>query len=592
MITVFDNLSDLSLIEILSYLSCADALWAFSNISARLTTLLTELGFYRHANLSSTRYYQFQTILPILRLNEIESLVIDCYASSIQLRKWPYLPRLITLRLKGVRNVVDVFNFAQQHAKTLMHLTVESSDDYQTGGLTKKKCYPPWNLCEFVQKVLRRLSALRLLDLGMETSFFLHLWPLKTIPTHLIYLRITLTKTQDLLHIMSTTPLACTLQQLHIKMSVCNDINRSLHAKDCLPRMEALHTFTFVNLFRSYCSEEWTLLNVLTTSSVMPILRRINFSIVIARDDLDRMTNSALFTDYRHVDIHYALIINDSRQHFELREYVPRGSQFHPRQIASATFISEYWPHDPPFTTPEQLYFEKRKKRQHLFYTLPWIFTEFYQLSVRDIFISDLQVFPASTLANTICPSRLVKLNIQDNHPSPTTFFSHIVISNQVTELRLSQCDKKTSVNLSNITHLILTDSLDSLNNCSLSTRIRSIQITLNHKWLRFGNDDWNAFRRLSTLPMLKSLRVLLRGMHTPPDDTSCQIIAETAVMVSDFCFCFRRRGDRNEYDIDIAYTKHSLFIKQLQNHILALPLNEKPYVVVEKYSCGIFIWF
>ncbi|CAF3185931.1 unnamed protein product [Rotaria sp. Silwood2] len=84
---------------------------------------------------------------------------------------------------------------------------------------------------------------------------------------------------------------------------------------------------------------------------------------------------------------------------------------------------------------------------------------------------------------------------------------------------------------------------------------------------------------------MLKSLRVLLRGMRIPPDDKSCQIIAETASMVSDICFCFRRRGDRNEYNIDIAYTKHSLFIKQLRNRILALPVNEKSYIVVEKYS-------
>ncbi|CAF4655444.1 unnamed protein product [Rotaria socialis] len=173
MTTAFDNIPDLSLIEILSYLSCTDALWAFSNINARMTTLLIELGFYRHANLSSTRYYQFKAFLPILRLNEIESLAIDCYASSIQLNKWPYLPQLITLRLKGVRNLVDVYNFAQKHAKTLMHLTVESSDDYQTVGLTKtKKNYPSWNLSDFVQKVLRHLCTLRLLDLGMETAFF------------------------------------------------------------------------------------------------------------------------------------------------------------------------------------------------------------------------------------------------------------------------------------------------------------------------------------------------------------------------------------------------------------------------------------
>ncbi|CAF4923364.1 unnamed protein product, partial [Rotaria sp. Silwood1] len=132
MVTLFNDLPDLSLIEIFSYLSCVDALWCFNNLNIRLTRLLIERGFYYHINLSSIRYHRFKKILSLLRFNVIQSLVIDCYSSPLQLRCCPYLPHLRILKVKGVRNVVDVFNFAQRHAITLTHLTVESSEYFET----------------------------------------------------------------------------------------------------------------------------------------------------------------------------------------------------------------------------------------------------------------------------------------------------------------------------------------------------------------------------------------------------------------------------------------------------------------------------
>ena len=80
--------------------------------------------------------------------------------------------------------------------------------------------------------------------------------------------------------------------------------------------------------------------------------------------------------------------------------------------------------------------------------------------------------------------------------------------------------------------------------------------------------------------------------MHVPPNDESCQIIVEAASMISHFSLCFRRRYYQGGYDINLAYTKHSLFIGQLRNRILDLSSNEKPYVVVEKDGCGIIVWF
>ena len=132
MVTLFDELSDLWLIEIFSYLSSVDALWSFNNLNTRLTSSLTERGFHRCVNLSSIRRSRFRTFLSLLRLNEIESLLIDCNASSLQVRVWPYLPHLTKLTVKGLRDPVDLFRFVKRQRHTLKHLTIHSSDYSKT----------------------------------------------------------------------------------------------------------------------------------------------------------------------------------------------------------------------------------------------------------------------------------------------------------------------------------------------------------------------------------------------------------------------------------------------------------------------------
>ncbi|CAF4110932.1 unnamed protein product, partial [Rotaria sordida] len=459
-------------------------------------------------------------------------------------------------------------------------------------GLSRKLCYPSWNLCEFITEILNHLSALRSLDLGMESSFFLHHWPFKTIQMPLIYLAITLNITGTLLDIMLTEPLSHTLEQLHIKLCDGSYLINSLGAIRLLPRMKALHTFSFVKSYNWDSIVEWTFVNLLTSSNIMPVLRRMNFSLVISVDDLIRMRNSALFTDFRHIDVHYAFIINDDRPHIELLNYVPCGSQSHPRQIASATFISDCWPDNQPFRTPRQNYLTKSKNRQHLFYSLPWIFNEFFQLSVPDRCISELEVFISSSSITKIHSSHLIKLNMSDNLASSTSFFSQIMSSNKIMELHLYRCNRQVSMNLPNVSHLILIDSLDSLNSSSLSLNIRSIQIILHYQCLSFAGGDWTALHSLSTLPLLNSLRIILYGMHIPPDDTNCQIIAKITPKLLDFSFCFRRIYCQDSYDIGAAYKKHCLFIKQLRNCILNLSLNKQAYVFVEKDGCGLIIWF
>lgn len=206
-------------------------------------------------------------------------------------------------------------------------------------------------------KKICHLPMLHSLDLGLKPTFFLHIWLLKRIEASLTYLRVTTSTIITITQLMSCQPLRHTLKQFHVKLSDASAIPYpDISCTRYLPRMEALHTFTFVKSFQWHFKEEWTVLDIFSSSNVMPILRRINFSIVIDMDDLYQMNRSSLFTDYRHVDVHYAFIVNDTESQSELLKYVPSGSQSYPRQIAGASFISRCYHNDQPLTTSNQQY--------------------------------------------------------------------------------------------------------------------------------------------------------------------------------------------------------------------------------------------
>ncbi|CAF1093274.1 unnamed protein product [Adineta steineri] len=130
--TTFDDLPDLILIEIFSYLSSFNTLWGFTHLNQHITSLLIERRYFRCVNLSSAHYFQFNKIIQIIPLNNIESLTIDVNASPLQLSCWPYMPRLSTLRLKGVREYNDVIIFLLLHAATLTHLTIHSRVEFKS----------------------------------------------------------------------------------------------------------------------------------------------------------------------------------------------------------------------------------------------------------------------------------------------------------------------------------------------------------------------------------------------------------------------------------------------------------------------------
>jgi hypothetical protein len=127
-IRCFDDLPDLFFIELFNYLSPIDILWSFINLNNRIQAIISERGFFRHINLSSARLSKFDTLLTLLLLNRIETLVIDIEASPLQLSRYPYLPRLTTLRLYGLRDFEDAYSFIVRQLHSLTHLTLETSD--------------------------------------------------------------------------------------------------------------------------------------------------------------------------------------------------------------------------------------------------------------------------------------------------------------------------------------------------------------------------------------------------------------------------------------------------------------------------------
>jgi hypothetical protein len=127
LMTRFDDLPDLALLEIFSYLSSLNILWTFTCLNDRFTALVAERGFFHHVNLSSARLSQFDSLQCLLPLNEIQSLTIDINASPLQLARWPYLPSLTKLRFKVLRDFDDILKFVVLHAATLTHILIQTN---------------------------------------------------------------------------------------------------------------------------------------------------------------------------------------------------------------------------------------------------------------------------------------------------------------------------------------------------------------------------------------------------------------------------------------------------------------------------------
>ena len=164
-------------------------------------------------------------------------------------------------------------------------------------------------------------------------------WRIAPVQVPLTHLRITVHTRVELLRIMATKPLCYTLRQLHVKTRDRGAMRTfQLPDVDASLSMPSLQTFTFMKPLYYESTEEWAFIDMLTSSQVMPVLKRIHFIVAIAISDLDRIAQAMILNNDRHVDVHYAMLLNDNQCHTELTKRVPHGSRSHPRSIASATY--------------------------------------------------------------------------------------------------------------------------------------------------------------------------------------------------------------------------------------------------------------
>jgi len=169
-------------------------------------------------------------------------------------------------------------------------------------------------------------------------------WRLTNISMPLTFLRVVLDTPYDLIRLMLTRPLSKTLQHLHITLTdILAGFNFRLPSKDQLVPMIQLRTFTLVKSFRWKLKNELTFVDILTSADMMPMLRRINLSINVNNNELNRIKQCSIFNDHRCVDVHFVLCIEDCNANIQLLNLIPHGSLSHPREVRGSAFMINSW---------------------------------------------------------------------------------------------------------------------------------------------------------------------------------------------------------------------------------------------------------
>ncbi|CAF4986197.1 unnamed protein product [Rotaria sp. Silwood1] len=454
--------------------------------------LTMERGLFYHINLSLARNYQFNRILRFLPLNDIQSLAIDSDASPLQLTRWPYLPRLKTLRIIGVYNHNDLLLFLLLHAATLIHLIIKSNERLVPDGYSFKFEYPIGDIEALIENfIFIHLPALRSLDVGM--NYYGTRWFFTTAIVSLTYLRIVVSTMDMLVRLMSTTPLSTTLHQLHVKVGNSNFNTRLPLPTSLSIRMVSLHIFTLVQTFFSMLTIEWVFFEMLTSSNVMPVLRRANMSIFIDINDINCISSSSLFTDHRHVDVHFAFSLINCPRYVEVTQYIPRGNRFRPREIVGATFVVNYWRDRSQWEIYIDPFKRGRQYDHHMWYTLPWAFDEFYHEYLPHRWITKTRVFEIPQKMMTIHQSTLRTLDTSGQTlPLPICSLPYMALSNCIETLHLSYYNTHIPIYLSAIRNITLVNSINCLNySSSFPTTIRCIRILLFYYYPNYISPNW-----------------------------------------------------------------------------------------------------
>ena len=204
-----------------------------------------------------------------------------------------------------------------------------------------------------------------------------------------------------------------------------------------------------------------------------------------------------------------------------------------------------------------------------------------------------MQVLEVPQGTNTIGSSHLRNLSLANNTVLTVLALPNLISLNSIEELHLYSCDRRIRVTLPSLRHLILTNSLDVLHGCSsISTNIHSVTIALHLDDRILANENWGVLRALSSLPLLSSLRVILYDTPQPPDDWTGRILAETAVSLTDFSFCFRQLSGVISHDLPATFNTYRTFIEKLRRTIDILSLHGQRHEVVEKDGFGLMTWF
>ncbi|CAF3213322.1 unnamed protein product [Rotaria socialis] len=594
LITRFGDLSDLVLIELFSYLSSIDILWGFTHLNYRLTTLITERGFFYHINLSFARYRQFNTILRFLPLNDILSISIDNDASPLQLTCWPYMPRLRTLRIISVYDYDDLLPFAILHAATLTHIIVNSNERLVPDGVTIHVVYPLGDLNKLMRDVLLiHLLSLRSLDFGFHYN--LMRWPI-AVHAPLTYLLLPLVSMDDLIRIMATQQLSSTLRQLHV--SIANHRDRkhcAMPTFNSLLPMVNLHTFTFFQKFYSRLRIEWTYFEMLMSSNVMPALRRASLSIFINMNEINRISSSTFFTEHRHVDVHFVFSLINCPQYIEMTQYIPRGNRFHRREIVGATLVvNDTYMMSKPIMNPDHFSYG-RQYCHHMWYTLPWAFDEFFHEDMPENWITQIRVFEIPQKVTTSYTSFLRSLDVFRENVSPSLYsLPHVVSYDRIETYHLAYYTTSIPKYLSSLRNITLVNSIDCLTYCySFPTTIRSIRIHILFKSHNYKMPDWSALMySLSTLRQLSSLNIFMYDLPTTVDIDNCQFIAKAALNVINFALCFRSKGGTSSKEFEAVFKYHPKFVKTLCDSIILLCRDKQPYYSIENDGFGLKTWF